>query len=243
MSGRRPIPLAIPLALALVLAVGPARAQTVSDAAKADASRFLQQALDKASKSGAFESGRALGNDVRPQAVPVDPSAAARPLATMKGVDIDSLLARYQGKMPTRQQKESFGTLLVFVSFSIPPESLGPLVADTRKAGGMVVLRGLKDGSLKATALAIKALGKNARGMTINPRLFKMFDVEAVPAVVVSTGEAGPCLDKACVEKTGPFDKVSGNIPLADALERVAAKGELADTATRHLARLQGRGG
>src|SRR3546814_6956398 len=78
--------------------------------------------------------------------------------------------------------------LIVFASLSMPEQSLKKLIRDTAKAGGTVVFNGFPGNSMKAFQQGIMKVVDNedAYGsIGIDPRLFRAFDVTAVPAIVV----------------------------------------------------------
>ena len=79
-------------------------------------------------------------------------------------------------------------------------------------------------------------------GVAIDPRLFQLFGIARVPAVVVVPGGVPPCRSRGCADDDPPpFDRVTGNLSLAAALEAVAAEGGVARaTARQHLATLRG---
>ena len=79
-------------------------------------------------------------------------------------------------------------------------------------------------------------------GIAIDPRLFRLFGIGHVPAVVVVPGGVPPCKRRGCADDAAPpFDLVSGNIGLAAALEAVAAEGGTGrQTARRYLTMLRG---
>ena len=79
-------------------------------------------------------------------------------------------------------------------------------------------------------------------GVAIDPRLFRLFGIERVPALVVVPGGVPPCRSPGCSDDPAPpHDRVTGNIGLAAALETIAAEGSAGrDVARRRLARLRG---
>ena len=90
--------------------------------------------------------------------------------------------------------------------------------------------------------LAMGRVGDARVGVAIDPRLFRLFGIARVPAVVVVPGGVPPCRHRGCTdEQPPPFDRVSGNLSLAAALEAVAAEGDAGrEVARRHLATLRG---
>ena len=123
--------------------------------------------------------------------------------------------------------------VLVFMSLSVPPRSWEEWAGQAARAGVPLVLRGLMEeeggglGSLKQTVREVgKRLGGHAAGVAIDPRLFRLFGVERVPAVAVVPGGVPACASRGCSEDPPPpHDIVGGNIGLAAALEAVAAEG------------------
>ncbi len=133
--------------------------------------------------------------------------------------------------------------VLLFTSLAVPAASWQAAARDAARIGAPLVLRGLAEGSLAGTARQVRArLGDGNAGVAIDPRLFRLFGVERVPAVVVVPGGVPPCRSRGCADDTPPpFDRVSGNLSLAAALEAVAAEGDAGPAvARRHLAILRG---
>jgi len=135
------------------------------------------------------------------------------------------------------------GGIYVAVSLSMPPEALRALARDAHKAGATVVIRGLVDGSFKATLLKVREVfdDRSAGGVAIDPQVFKAFNVTGVPAVIAARSPVEPCGKLGCSPQIPPFDKVSGNISLEAALKILADEGENGQAAARAaLARLTG---
>ena len=133
--------------------------------------------------------------------------------------------------------------VLVFTSLAVPAASWQASARDAARIGAPLVLRGVAGGSLPETARRIAGRLKNAKvGVAIDPRLFRLFGIERVPAVVVVPGGVPPCRSRGCVEDVPPpFDQVGGNLSLAAALEAIAAEGDAGRSAARrHLATLRG---
>ena len=135
------------------------------------------------------------------------------------------------------------GEVLLFTSLSVPVASWRVSARDAARIGAPLVLRGVAGGSLPETARRIAARLRDAEtGVAIDPRLFRLFGVERVPAVVVVPGGVPPCRSRGCAEDAPPpFDRVSGNLSLAAALEAIAAEGDAGrPAARRYLATLRG---
>ncbi len=128
------------------------------------------------------------------------------------------MMAEAQGSMPEKAPQ-----LLIFVSFSMPEQSLKLWAEQTAKVNGQLLLRGFVEDSLEQTTAKTLALfGKEGdTELLINPEAFSQFNIQAVPAVVVT--EPVHCLKEAC--PVPPFDVVYGDTDLEQALRWIATKG------------------
>ena len=113
---------------------------------------------------------------------------------------------------------------------------------EAARIGAPLVLRGVARGGLRATVKHIGAHLAEGAGAAIDPRLFRLFEVKAVPAVAVVPGGVPPCESQGCSADLAPLhDRVSGNIGLEAALRIVAEEGGPGrGTARRHLGKLRG---
>lgn len=100
--------------------------------------------------------------------------------------------------------KETERKFLIFVSFSMLKSALQSLYADAKKHQAVLVLRGLKDGSFKATAEYLKALEISVQ---IDPESFKKYQINRVPTIV-ALGD-------------NKFDSISGNISFQYAKQKL----------------------
>jgi conjugal transfer pilus assembly protein TrbC len=108
------------------------------------------------------------------------------------------------------------GRVYYFFSFSVPEESLVQAMRQAQKLNATMVLRGLKNDNWNVTLKEILTLSQKAgvqKGAIIDPTLFDDFDVRVVPAVVYQ------CED-------GSYYKVSGNIPVQNAMEIIFRRGD-----------------
>ncbi|EBV5807566.1 type-F conjugative transfer system pilin assembly protein TrbC [Salmonella enterica subsp. enterica serovar Abaetetuba] len=115
---------------------------------------------------------------------------------------------------------------LVFVSFSMPPEELKQRVKDAAQLNIPVVIRGMVNGDMRATASAVAGLVKesNTGGVQIDPTTFRKYNITAVPVLIVACGNQGDTVDR-----------LQGDLTLHQALKRVAEEGDCADTARNLL--------
>ena len=169
--------------------------------------------------------GRSAAGNAFP-AIPAPPRAQVDPLAVAQ---------RYAARAQSRKQEE----LLAFASLSMPAESLKRLVRDVGRAGGAVVLRGFKDGSLKTTATAIQALGVDASAMQVNPNAFKQYRITAVPAIVLVKADRALDLDAEGCSLPANFAGVIGDVTVPYALREIGRRSpEYQPLADRMLAGL-----
>ncbi|EDL8432089.1 type-F conjugative transfer system pilin assembly protein TrbC [Salmonella enterica subsp. diarizonae] len=111
---------------------------------------------------------------------------------------------------------------LVFVSFSMPAEELKQRVKDAAQLNIPVVIRGMVNGDMRATANAVANLVKesNTGGVQIDPTTFRKYNITAVPVLIVVCGNQGDTVDR-----------LQGDLTLHQALKRVAEEGDCAETA------------
>jgi conjugal transfer pilus assembly protein TrbC len=118
--------------------------------------------------------------------------------------------------------------VIIFVSFSMPDESIVAYLRDARKLHACVVIRGLINNSFKETFKKMASLVKQAgiSGVELNPPLFKRFSVSHVPAVVVLPISEKQVANTLYFSDTD-FDVVYGDIPLFDALKTIRDHGSV----------------
>ncbi|MDE8652247.1 type-F conjugative transfer system pilin assembly protein TrbC [Novosphingobium album (ex Liu et al. 2023)] len=131
---------------------------------------------------------------------------------------------------------------IAFASLSMPPAALRTMADDVARAGGVVVLRGLPEGSATTLTAALSKIaqdGGTLDAVGIDPRLFRAFGIEAVPTYVVTGSDFDLCDGFDCRTQVPPHDRMSGNVSVSYALETFAqGGGPGALIASQHLARL-----
>ncbi len=132
--------------------------------------------------------------------------------------------------------------VIVFMSLSVPAAAWGEWSVEAARIGAPLVLRGVVRGGLRATVKRVGAYLPANAGAAIDPRLFRLFGIEAVPAVAVIPGGVPPCATRGCSADTAPpHEVIGGNIGLEAALAAIAQEGGPGrETARRHLAELRG---
>ena len=133
---------------------------------------------------------------------------------------------------------------IAFASLSMPPAALRDMITRVNAAGGVVALRGFPAGSAKVLTEALRkvALDHEKMGSVgIDPRLFRAFNVTAVPTYVVASTDFDLCDGFDCQTQVPPHDRLSGNVTADFALETIArGGGPAARMASQYLARLKG---
>ncbi len=133
---------------------------------------------------------------------------------------------------------------IAFASLSMPPQALRDMITRVNAAGGVVALRGFPAGSAKVLteALGKVALDQDQMGSVgIDPRLFRAFNVTAVPTYVVASTDFDLCDGFDCRTQVPPHDRLSGNVTADFALETIArGGGPAARIASQYLASLKG---
>lgn len=77
--------------------------------------------------------------------------------------------------------------ILIFVSFSMPKESIKNWISEAQSLHAPVILRGFVNNSFKETVTAIANLIQDKKahgGLQIDPILFKLYHITEVPAVI-----------------------------------------------------------
>ena len=232
------------LAAVLVLAagIGLARADGKPPAGNpdAEAARLVDEVLRKAGGNDG-ESLGAWTRDVIERALGRAGAAARRTVPGRLGETSPLPAERHAGELSG--PRSGSAEILIFTSLSVPAASWRQWAHEAAGIGAPLVLRGVGAGGLRVTVKRIgEMLGGAEAGVAIDPRLFRLFGVTRVPAVVVVPGGVPPCRSRGCAgDPAPPHDLVTGNIGLAAALEAVAGEGDVARAvARRHLQRLQG---
>lgn len=82
---------------------------------------------------------------------------------------------------PSKAEKQGPARTLIFVSLSMPKESLKGLFKEAEQQQAYLVMRGLKNNSFKETAEILKEF---QIGVSIDPALFEKYHIRAVPTFV-----------------------------------------------------------
>lgn len=215
------------------------RARAQSDAGEADAlaatARARAQAVMDQADATALQA-QAHGQDYPRTA----PTATPQPLDPI--FDFDQMVAA--AGLAAKGNLGEAPRFIAFASLSMPSAALRDMIGRVNAAGGVVALRGFPAGSAKVLteALGKVALDHNQLGSVgIDPRLFRAFNVTAVPTYVVASTDFDLCDGFDCQTQIPPHDRLSGNVTADFALETIArGGGPAARIASQHLVRLKG---
>ncbi|MEI8266282.1 MAG: type-F conjugative transfer system pilin assembly protein TrbC [Betaproteobacteria bacterium] len=185
-----------------------------------------------------------------PRALPrIAPGLGAEPgraPVTGTGIDIGALArqggqiggAIGPGALPPQEP-----ALRIFVTLDMPQGSLRRLVDQAERSGAVLVLRGLKNQSMRQTVAAVsELLGEREAGWVIDPEAFERHGVEAAPTFLLTTGEDAPSCNATTCTVPRPFISVSGDVSLDYALEHMVRRHPgAAAVAGPYLSRLRPR--
>ena len=188
----------ISLACVLVLLVQQANAETVLGRSN----RILQEINER------------VVNQYRAPAP--DVTALPQPATTANPAD----MAR-QFRQPPIQTKPATPEMMIFVSFSMPRESLLRIVEQSERTGARLIFRGFNGDKMTDMSKRISALLGNHRvEAVIHPPAFTQFKVNQVPALVLAQSDAGDQLDSGCAQPDR-YVKVTGDVSQDYALEYI----------------------
>jgi len=128
---------------------------------------------------------------------------------------------------PITNQPSVAPELMIFVSFSMPRESLLRIVEQSERTGARLIFRGFTGDKLTDMSKRIAdLLGKHRVEAVVHPPAFTQFKVNQVPALVISQSDAGNQLDNGCAQ-TERYVKVTGDVSqdyALDYIERTSPK-------------------
>lgn len=183
--------------------------------------------------------------EIMRQSVPQVPSIAPQRPA----IDVEAIARRYgENRQAFEGASGREPTVRIFVTLAMPEASLKLLAAQAAKAQATIVIRGLKDDSMRATLAAVQSIiGESQVAWQIDPQAFARFRIQRAPAfVLVAQGAAASADNSGCktnCERPEAFVTVAGDVSLDYALSFIArTKPAFADDAKRYLKRLAGSG-
>ncbi len=113
--------------------------------------------------------------------------------------------------------------VLIFVSFAMPVSTLERLVDQAARAGAMLVLRGLVNGSIRDTVTRMQALiGSRRVAVQIDPEAFDRYAITRTPTfvLVMDADGAEACASRVCTSSYQSA-KVAGDVTLDYAMRHL----------------------
>ena len=133
---------------------------------------------------------------------------------------VEQIVTNYQNQQSIEDKSKG---LIVFVSFSMPPELLWDYQQQIRIYGGRMVIRGLVSNSFKNTIQKMKIDENRTLTLDINPKLFEEYGVKQVPTIVISNNQC--------------FDKFTGSVSISHVLDQSNELGEAKIVSAKYLGR------
>lgn len=151
-------------------------------------------------------------------------------------IDIETIVKQYKQKIATRQHD----ALMIFVSFTLPVQSLKRIISQANQVGASVVLNGFKRHSLKETLLAIQSLDEQGGDVLINPNAFNQYRIQVVPTIVIAKFETIGQLGRTDRRSPDSYVAVSGDVSLEYALDQIMRRApQFKSIASRYLDQIQ----
>ncbi len=154
---------------------------------------------------------------------------ALTPMSPNEKIDLGAMAARAErmNQPPGSEAtvRDAVSGLLIFVSLGMPRETMDRLVDQAVRYHAHLVLRGLKNRSIKQTAREVRAiLHDRPVSWLIDPKAYARFMVNAVPTfVLVDPSSPMPmgCEGPQC--SGASFSKLTGDVSTEFALREMAA--------------------
>jgi type-F conjugative transfer system pilin assembly protein TrbC len=151
-------------------------------------------------------------------------------------LDINKTIADYNAMLKNAKLQLGDNRLLIFISSSLPKQTIINLMQQSSPLGAVFVVRGLINNSyVKTYSYFYKLKGDNTVGIMLNPTLFKAMDIQLVPTFALYNSSQD-LLKTAC--NTNPqYTKVAGEVTVHYALEqlRLSNIASLAQVANNEL--------
>lgn len=174
-----------------------------------------QETIDRVRQAHPFPDARAIERAPISRPPKINSGAA--------GTDIEAIVRQHANLGQPSNEQAAQPTLRVFVTLNMPAASLKGLVDQAARSGATLVLRGLKDQSMRKTVAAVHELiGERHVGWQIDPEAFTRFGVDRAPTFVLLTGGAGRAPDSTCTADcplASSFVAIAGDVSIDYALQ------------------------
>lgn len=135
-------------------------------------------------------------------------------------------LARSRVPMQGNKTRRGESDLMIFVSFSMPPEMLMNYVRQAKRFGGVLIMRGFVGDKMSHTKAAIDRLNSEGVEWQISPEPFKKFKVEKVPSIVLASAEDAQSVTADGCATPDAYTLISGDIQVYDALDKMRLRSQ-----------------
>lgn len=143
-----------------------------------------------------------------------------------KGQTMAPVLEQMQTSAQSPKKQSVGSDLLVFVSASMPPDTIRNYSRQAKEYGAVMVLRGFVKDKMSETRKLVTALNAGGAEWMIQPQSFKLFKVDRVPTIVLSMHAANSSLtEDGCAAET-EYVKISGDVGIGPALNTFASKAQ-----------------
>lgn len=175
----------------------------------------------------------------------VSPAASVareKALSRKDFTDLNDLVKRYEESRAAHKRPTSEDSaLMLFVSFSMPPDVIREYTRQANATGATLILRGnYEGGTVRKTTEYAATLNTGGAGWLINPELFTGYKVDSVPVLVLSLENLDA--DTEGCFPVGEYASVFGEISIIGSLEKIAeqaSKAEIRDLAIKRLAKIE----
>lgn len=173
----------------------------------------------------------------------VTPTSEQAKLPGKAVLDPAQLAKQFQQIQDPRNPADKALPAMVFVSLSMPSETLKVLARDSALSGVPLLVRGLKYGvgqdNIRRGLEELRPYAELGANILVHPEAFETYGISAVPAFVVDPDAASGCADGQCASRA---KRVVGEVTLEYAMGEIGqGRGEAARLAQEAVALLRRR--
>jgi conjugal transfer pilus assembly protein TrbC len=115
------------------------------------------------------------------------------------------------------EKDPDYPDLMLFVSMSMPQESLTEYAKQAKDIGAVLIFRGLDGGKISTMQKSVSEWDKSKTELLIHPALYKAYKINKVPAFVMAR-EFGVNTDKNIIVDEKDYVKIEGDISIDQSL-------------------------
>lgn len=167
----------------------------------------------------------------------VQPTPAQAALPTKPVLDPAAVARQYAEVSQPSNPADKATPVMIFVSLSMPPESLKQLSRDSARSGVPLLVRGLKYGvgqqNVRRGLEELRPYSEIGATILVHPEAFENYSVSVVPTFVVDPDASAGCADGLCASRAR---RVVGEVSLQFAMEEISQAGGDAGRIAREAA-------